>query len=149
MAAGARKLKELNLEKQYKMNKEMLDLLIYSLDFELNTEEALRLEKALTASEELRLEKEQLLKARQFVQAFKLEADSTFVNKVMAQIKEAPVPVFTKAIIQLFPKVAAACVLLFFITLIGIYVTEGSLSADAIIGIDDISVEEAFSLIEI
>lgn len=130
------------------MNKEELDLLIYSFDFELTSDEALQLEKALAASATLRMEKERLLKARQMVSGFKMDADDNFVNRVMTQVKEVAEPVFSKMVVQLFPKLAAACMLLFFLTLLGIYMTEGSLSTEAIIGIEDISVEEALSLIE-
>lgn len=131
------------------MNKEVLDLLIYSFDSELSSEEALQLEKALAASAELRLEKERIVKTRQLMESFDLGPDHTFVNSVMKKIKRKVEPAFNRVIIQLFPKVAAACLLLFLITLLGVYVTEGNLSADAIIGIEEISIEEALSLIEI
>lgn len=130
------------------MDKEVLNLLIYSLDNELSTEENIRLEKALASSEELRAEKERLLKMRVLMADLQQEPNPRFVSSVMEKIREAAEPVFTKVIIQMFPKVAAACVILVLAFFISIYVTEGTLSKDAIIGVQELSVDEALTLTE-
>ena len=126
-----------------------LDLLIHSLDNELTPAEAKQLEEALANSPELRQEKERLLEIRAMFGAAKMEQDHTFVNKVMMRINQAKKPSFNNVIVNLFPKVAAACVLLFLVTLIGIYITEGTLSTDAIMGIEEMSVEDALTITEI
>lgn len=129
--------------------KEPLQLLIHSLDNELTPQEAQQLEQALSNSEALRQEKERLLEMRELIGTVKMEPDHTFVNKVMMRIEQAKDPVFSTVIINLFPKVAAACVLLFIVTLAGIYMTEGTLSTDAIIGIQDMTMEEALTITEL
>lgn len=126
-----------------------LNLLLHSFDNELTPEQATQLEAALANSPELREEKVRLLEMRALFSAAKMEADHTFVNRVMLRIEEVKSTSFSKVIVNLFPKVAAACVVFILATLIGIYVTEGTLSADAIMGIEDISVEEALTITEI
>ena len=129
------------------MDEKILSLLIYSLDNELSADEQRQLDQALTASAELCAEQERLLAIRQALASHTIPADNTFANAVMQQLEEKETGVEAR-ILQLFPKVAAACVVLVLIATLGIYFSEGSLSTEAIVGVQDLAPEDAYSYLE-
>ena len=49
---------------------------------------------------------------------------------------------------RMFPKVAAACLLVIFALLLKTYITEGSLDTDALLGISEMTIDEAYTFYE-
>jgi anti-sigma factor RsiW len=130
------------------MDEKILSLLIYSLDNELSAEEQQQLDQALASSAELQAEQERLLAIRQALASHTIPADNTFADAVMQQLEEERETGVEARILQLFPKVAAACVVLVLIAMLGIYFSEGSLSTEAIVGVQDLAPEDAYSYLE-
>lgn len=123
-----------------------LDLLIKSLDNELSPEEQRALNEALAESEALRREREQLLAMRAAMADLRLEPDAGFPERVLEQIrvnKHAGIAI----IADLFPRVAAACIVILFAFLLSVYLSDGSLTTDALLGTQELTVDEAYSLV--
>lgn len=122
-----------------------MDLLVRSFDNELTESEERRLEKALEVSAELRAEREALLRMRQVLKAFEPGVPQEFSEQVMQKIStlQRLRESFSAAMVELLPRVAAACILVLLIILVSIYWSEGSLTTDALVGISDVSPEEA------
>ncbi len=132
------------------MEKNKLNLLLYAMDNELTPTEQTRLDEALDASEKLRQEREELLRIRTCLADVHpiVERDEHFANRVMEKIYSAPRSGFWSDLISLSPKVAAACILFVVGTLLGIYFWEGNLSSEAIIGVQHLTPEDAFTMQE-
>ena len=126
----------------------MLNLLIRSLDDQLSDAEETQLEAALENSSDLRAEKQQLLELRVQMARLKVEADEAFTEEVMQALQKQKSNSFESVILNLFPKVAAACLVLLLASVLIIYFTEGNLSAEAIIGIQNLTPEDAYSYLE-
>lgn len=124
----------------------MKELLLYSLDNELTPAQQLHLGKALAESESLRQEREQLLQMRSLVAGLRVRRDLSFTERVMTRLQQKEKRGFFADIVSLSPKVAAACIVFMIATTIGIYVHEGSLSSDVIIGIEDLTPEDAIGV---
>jgi len=128
------------------MKKENInELLLRSFDQELSPEERAGLDAALADSEALRREKQQLEKLRNLLGGLRAEADRTFAGKVMSKLGASPVEA---TLLSLLPRAAAACLIILLLTLIGIYLSEGSLSTDAIIGVSNLAPEDAYTYLE-
>lgn len=128
------------------MKKESIhDLLLRSFDQELSTEEAARLDAALSGSEDLQQEKRQLEALRQLAGELKVAPVDGFADGVLAKLHTSPVEA---TLLSLLPRAAAACLIILLITLAGIYLTEGSLSTDAIIGVSNLAPEDAYTYLE-
>ena len=130
------------------INREWHELLLRSMNEELSAEEATELNEALTTSEALRLEKAKLLQMQTLLELNLAEEDASFVDRVMDKLQTQKQLDVGGTILQLFPKVAAACLLVFAVTLISIYLMEGSLSMESIIGLQDLSVEDTITLVD-
>jgi len=122
-----------------------LDLLIKSLDNELSPQEQQMLEQALSESEALRRERDQLLAMRSALGELPPVHDPAFSERVMQRLHEKSIT-STALIAAMFPRVAAACILVLFAFLLSIYVSEGSLTSDALLGTQELTVDEAYSL---
>ena len=128
----------------------ILELLVRSLDEDLSLEEYQVLDEALSDSEELRTKKAELQKLRLLLSEQKEEASLSFVNKVLEKTLETSNSVqkgFQSTLVYLFPRVAAALVILMLGSLLSIYVSEGNLSSEAIVGVADIYPEEAYTIL--
>lgn len=128
------------------MEKTMKDLLLYSLDNELTPAQQVHLEKALAESETLRQEKEQLIQMRALVADLRVRRDRSFPERIMNRLHQKEKRGFFSDIVSLSPKVAAACILFTIATTVGVYLHEGSLSTDVIIGIEDLTPEDAIGV---
>lgn len=126
----------------------MLDLLIRSLDSELSTDEAAYLTNALEVSEQLQMEKTRLLAMRARLKSWTAPADPGFSDRVLAKLIKLDDDNFSGVIISLFPRVAAACFLVLGVALGVIYMTEGSLMMETIIGVNEVALEDAVILVE-
>jgi hypothetical protein len=51
-------------------------------------------------------------------------------------------------VVQLFPRVAAACAIVLVALTLFLYFEAGSLSADALVGLEDLSIDDAVALTE-
>ena len=128
------------------LKKEWIDLLLKSLDETLSPQEEEQLNALFEQSEELRVEREKFLRLRMLVKEAKPNSDAAFADRLMDRLQHLPVKTVEATILRLFPKVAAACVLILLVSMLGIYFTEGSLSSEVIIGLQDLSPEDAYSL---
>ncbi len=121
------------------------ELLLRSFDEELSPEERAGLDAALADSEALRLEKQQLEKLRNLLGGLQAEVDRTFAGKVMSKVSISPVEA---TLLSLLPRAAAPSLIFLLLTLIGIYLAEGSLSTDATIGVSNLAPEDAYTYLE-
>ncbi len=130
------------------MEDKWTELLIRAMEGELPEADRRRLDAALAVSPELRHEQEQLLRLRRELAALKPAADAGFVDGVMDRLSEKSKTITTR-IVQLFPRIAAASVLLFLVVLLGIYLSEGTLSTEVLIGTQDLLPQEAYTLMTV
>lgn len=126
----------------------MLELLLRSLDETLSPEEMEQLTEALRQSDRLRQEKATLLKMRQQLADWQPAEDTGFSARVMQQIGKQAEEDLSAVIVRLFPRVAAACVVVLFLALGGIYYTEGNLMVENIIGVNEMLMEDAIMLVD-
>lgn len=119
------------------------ELLLFSFDHELNAEEQTRLDAALVESEVLQQEKEQLTQMRSLVSNLRVRRDNNFSARVAARIKKEKKRGFWSDIVAISPKVAAACTALMIAALLGVYIREGSFSKEFIIGVENLTPEDA------
>jgi len=122
------------------MKENWSDLLTRSLDEQLSPEDEQLLAKALDQSADLRREREQLLRMRQLLQKATPAADPTFVDKVIVRMQ--PVQ-FGAKVVTLFPKIAAACALIFALTLGVLYSSEAEWVNDEVVGVESLQPEDA------
>lgn len=133
------------------MEKKALNLLLYALDNELTSAEQAHLDEALAASEQLQQEREELLRMRTQLANMRplVERDEQFADRVMEKVYHNKTRSgFWSDLISLSPKVAAACVLFVVSSLLAIYFWEGNLSSEAIIGVQHLTPEDAFTIQE-
>jgi hypothetical protein len=130
------------------MKQEWLDLLIYSMDNSLTPEEQKTLDEALSLSKALRKEQEQLLAMRNLLSQNTPPASPIFVENVIAKLARPQQPKLTTIIVDLYPQIAAACVLFIAVALSAIYVSEGSLTYDALVGVNELNFGDANTLID-
>ena len=121
------------------------ELLIRSFDQELSAEERAALESALARSETWRQEKRQLEKLRSLLGGLQATPAPDFPDRVMDKLSTTSLEA---SLLSILPRAAAACLLAVLLTLIGIYLVEGSLSTEAIIGLSGLSPEDAFTYLE-
>lgn len=134
------------------MNNKALALLIHSLDNELSSKQQEQLEVYLADSEALRHEKELLLEMRSGLADLKVDSEKGFADQIVRQLntseRKAPTPDLQLIIMNLFPKVAAACVIVLVVAVLATFLMEGSLSMEAFIGLQDLSPEDAYTLLD-
>lgn len=133
------------------MDEKIIDLLIYSFDNPLSKEEQNQLNHALKGSSELRAEQERLLKMREKLKRSNVPKDTDFVDRVMQRLEQEkiiPSGNLNVVFLKWFPKIAAACILLLLTSFLSIYLDEGQLSSDALIGLSDVTPEEASTYFE-
>jgi len=132
------------------MKKEWQDLLLKSFDLELSEEETKQLADALKASPELQKEQADLLKMRRLFIDFKVEKEDQFVTNIMEAIGREEI-VAKRPIIHhlsvIYSKSIAACVLILMSFMLYIYLSEGNFETAALVGITDLSPDEAYSFL--
>lgn len=130
------------------MKQELLELLAKSLDEQLTAGEVTQLEEALADYAWLREERVKLLQMRELLGQWTVSVNPGFTDGVMKAIETEKEMTSSSLFVRLFPKVAVACLIFLAVELTVIYITEGSLSTDAIIGLEDLSVEDDFTFVE-
>lgn len=122
------------------------DLLLRSVTEELSLEEQAELDLALSDSEELRKEQKRLLRTRDLLQRAIPPKDLEFSKRVMQKLDKSRTEV--ALVVQLFPRVAAACIAVVLALGLFLYFDAGSLSTDVLVGLEGLSLEEAVALTE-
>jgi len=129
------------------MKKEWIKLLHRSFEEELSKEEARQLTAALQASPELRQEQAELTAMRNLFTSFSVAREEDFVVDVMKEIEEG---IIAKRKIghylsKIFPISIAACVLILMSFIAHIYVSEEHFDSESIVGVNDLSPDDAYS----
>ncbi|MEQ8702540.1 MAG: hypothetical protein RIC19_01410 [Phaeodactylibacter sp.] len=120
-------------------------LLSRSFDEELGQAESKALEKALLQSRELREESARLRNLREAFRSFPKPSDEAFTEAVMRQIEQSDVYRFPAYWLQWAAAASAAIIL---IAGISIYWSAGSLTAEALVGVSELSPEDAVTLLQ-
>ena len=118
-------------------------LLLKSLDQTLHPDEQNQLDQALAQSEDLRREKKSLMALRLALSRQAVSTTPSNFSQVIWQKVQQPKVILLN---RWMPQIAAACLILLCTALIGIYTLEGTLSTEALLGIQDLSPEEAYTL---
>ena len=126
-----------------KINAKLKEFLLRSFDEDLSEKEKKELAQALENSAELQAEKAQWQRIRLLISDLRVESSPDFTNQLMGRLRKGEKENMSPMVISIFPKVAAACLLVFFISLLSIYLSTGSLSVDSIIGVQDLTPEDA------
>lgn len=120
------------------------EILLKSLDQTLSASEQALLDQALAKSDALQTAKVALINMRSLLAQKSIsETPDDFSQGILQGIQRPKV-------IQLnswMPQIAAACLILLCTALISIYTMEGTLSTEALLGIQDLSPEEAYTLL--
>lgn len=130
------------------MKKEWINLLHRSFEEELSKAETIQLETALKESEALRLEQAELRATRNLFAAFSVEKDDNFVAAVMEAVEEKELVAKRQIehhLSKIFPVAIAACVLILMSFVTHIYISEGNFESDSIVGVSDLSPDDAYS----
>lgn len=122
------------------IDQKYIEWLYRSLDGELSPQEEQALQQALQDSAELRREQEQVLRLRRILSSFQPIAEEAFTLRVLNGLQEEAVPA------HWLRKIAAACLLLIASAFTGLYLTEGNLSQDTLIGVEELQPEDATAL---
>lgn len=131
--------------------KDIRDLLIFSLDNDLSTGDKNRLDKALRDNPELKLERDKLLKMRELLSGFSISENKDFSQNVMLeleQIKGKKHPNFSVKFIQLFPKVAAACIVLLMVAFSLVHFSDSNLTPEKVAGVEIVNLEDALAYLD-
>ncbi|MFQ5605765.1 MAG: hypothetical protein ACE5HS_21050 [bacterium] len=131
------------------MNKPMLELLYRSLDGHLSKEEQTMLEQALSASPELRKEKDQILAMRQTLsegaaRTFKPFFSARVMQKVRSEAK--PAEEFVHSLLWAFRRIAlGGAVAIALLLAINLFV-EKNQNLDALLGVPQPTLEDTWQL---
>lgn len=132
------------------MKKEWQDLLLKSFEETLSQVEAKQLANALKTSPELQKEKADLLKIRRLFSNFSIEEDDQFVSKIMEGIGRKELVAKRQIMHHLsiiYSRAVAACILILMSFIIYIYLSEGNFETETLVGITDLSPDEAYSFL--
>lgn len=130
------------------MKDKALNLLINSFDQPLSDADQNTLDRQLEVSAWLREEKRRLEKLRAGISALKEAPKAGFADQVLIALEEQEKRQDIQGVIlQLFPQVAAACVAVLIVALLTTFFIEGSLSTEALVGVQDLSPEDAYTIL--
>lgn len=124
----------------------LYQLLLKSFDEELTTTEHDTLNSGLAHSEALRQEKERLERTEELLTDFSFGYAPKFEQDVMIKLKgasEVKENDWLQSLVALFPKVAFSGLAVIAIMLVTIYYSEGMLSWEAVMGIEDLTSDSA------
>ena len=131
-------------------NQKMLNLLVRSMDRELTQQEWELLENALSESDQLRKEKERLVKMRDLIGSGDYQFKHGFANRVLNRLDRPRNGFgiefsFVKDLNRVFARVAISGIAAIIILLISIYLTTGSVSLDSLSGTESYSEDNVIS----
>jgi len=133
------------------MKKEWMDLLMKSFEEVLTEAEAKELAEALAQSDKLQKEQAELLKTRQLVGSFSIGKNDLFVDNIMDTIEQETIVAkqkITYYLAAIYPKAVAACLVILMGFIAYLYLSEGNLDTEILVGIADLSPDEAYSFLE-
>lgn len=127
----------------------LTELLLRSFDDQLSKEEQKSLDEGLAISEELRSEKESIIKMRQLLSNTDFKFDKGFADDVVENIMPAEKDFFI-GFYNIFSRVALSGVAAIILFLVSIYFIDGSLNIETIQGIAEYTPgDEELSLLNI
>ena len=120
------------------------ELLYRSLDTSISRKEEQNLAEGLIRFPELETERNQLLRMREALAAMKVSTTPTDFSESVLAKRQPPqvIPLQRWA-----PQIAAACVLVLLSCVLSIYFGEGSLDMTSVLGVEELSPEEAYTLL--
>lgn len=122
------------------------ELLAYSLDNELSTSQQAQLDNALTTSKDLQGLQDELFAMRNILEGHRPAKSETFVQGVLAQL---PLQASRNTrILRLFPRVAAACILLIGATYLGLEQGNTNWISDEVVGTEYLSTDDALTYLD-
>lgn len=121
------------------VEKEKYNLLLRSFDEDLDADQEAKLKEALSSSEELRTEQEEILAIRNLISSQKASFKPGFTDRVVNKIREEShlqviMPDFNQTFFSVFKKVALTGVAAIIILLFSIYYSSSRLGVDTIVG---------------
>ncbi|MEM6725243.1 MAG: hypothetical protein AAF598_14480 [Bacteroidota bacterium] len=122
-----------------------IDLLHASYDRELTRKEAQFLEQALSNDPDLLREKQQLDQLRALLSTQQSSLQESVADAVIQEL-EAEKVALSNDLVRWFPRVAAACLMIIFAMLVQIYVQNGTINSDSLMGIQELELYDAYSL---
>lgn len=120
-------------------------LLVQSFDQELSQEQKEILADALNRFDWMKEEREAIVQLRAQLASFRASQDDAFVDRVMIAVDETYPQSTTTIMVRWFPQVAAACILMAIAFIVNLYLSQGAMNVDGLVGLEDVSPEEAFS----
>jgi len=131
-------------------NQELLELLIRSLDSNLNEKDRMMLENALSESEELRSEKEKLVRMRELIGSGDYQFKHGFSDRVMNRLNKSKNSLgiefnFARDLNRVFTRVAITGIAAIILLLFSIFLTTGSVSFDSLSGAESYSEDNVIS----
>lgn len=121
------------------------DLLARSLDEALPAGQAVELRQALAESAALHRERAQLLRLRGALQAVPRPSDAAFTEQVLKRISNRSALLVP---LQWGATAAAACAAIIITAAMSIYLSAGSLSQEALLGVSELAPEDAVTLLQ-
>ena len=118
--------------------KTVKELLVRSFDEQLLPEEQKKLNEALTQSEELRQEMKEIKELRDLIGGFSPSFEPGFSQAVLVKIEHTEQ---NSSLSNLFKKFAFGGVAAIIALLVSVYLTDGNLSVDSLLGLSDLSTD--------
>jgi hypothetical protein len=120
------------------------NLLYRSLDAALTSEEEKQLELGLAQYPEIVEERNQLMRLRSSLRSFTVSATPSGFSESLRQKINQP------RVIQLqswAPQIVAACLVITLAFVLGLYFNAGTLSTEVVLGVEELSPEDAYTLL--
>jgi hypothetical protein len=126
-------------------SEDQYELLLRSLEEELSQADQGKLAAALEQSAELRRERKALLRLRAQLRDLSAPPDPAFADRLQLRLERSATPVIH---LQRYAySILAACLVLLLGVCLSLYGMEGGLSTEILVGIQDLSPEDAYTLI--
>ncbi len=129
-------------------SQDISELLAYSLDNELTVEEQQILDNAMEKSPALRESKAKLLAMRALLSEQTIPKRPHFAEHVLSKLGDAKVISMEHRLLQLFPSVAAACVLVLIATYATVQFGGVEWIPESIAGTTSLTLEDAYVLLD-
>lgn len=131
-------------------NQQLFNLLMRSLDSDLNDKEWALLEKALSESKELEKERDKLIRIRELIGSVDYQFKHGFADRVMNRLKQLKNGKsiefsFVRDLNRIFTRVAITGIAAILLLLFSIYFTTGSVSLDSLSGTESYSEDNVIS----
>ncbi len=121
------------------------DLLARSMDEDLPAAQAAELHRALAESAVLRREREQLIRLRGALQSVPRPQDRAFTDQVLKRVQQ---PAGLQVPRRWGAAAAAACAAIIVIAALSVYLSAGSLSQEALLGVSELAPEDAVTFLQ-